>query len=200
MCCSPPAVLRASCPPCLRGEDVPRTPDALRPLRDHRRRRRHARMEIEGRPVIQDVQLSPMRQTGSFFRTRAIEENSSSDGSTIVSAPPPTTSSVSSGPMNAAVFSSSPMPDGERVVGQRGEQPAQPVALAEVLVDDTRLVSPSPGASVTILRPRRRALPAERDHVLAQERRAGRRAGDVDALRRSAAGSPWPPRCRRSWC
>ena len=48
-----------------------------------------------------------MRHTGSFFRTRAIELNSSSDGSTIVSAPPQTTSSVSSGPMNAAVFSSS---------------------------------------------------------------------------------------------
>ena len=31
-----------------------------------------------------------------------------------------------------------PDADGERVVGQRGEQPAQPVALAEVLVDDRR--------------------------------------------------------------
>ena len=52
----------------------------------------------------------PIRQTGSFFRTRAIEENSSSEGSTIVSAPPPTTYRVSSGPMKAAVFSSSPIP------------------------------------------------------------------------------------------
>ena len=55
-----------------------------------------------------------------------------------MSAPPPTTSSVSSGPMKAAVFSSSPMPMANGIVGQRREQAAQPVALAEVLVDDDR--------------------------------------------------------------
>ena len=58
------------------------------------------------------------------------------EGSTIVSAPLPTTSSVSSGPMNAGRVLVQADADGEGVVGQRGEQPAQPVALAEVLVDD----------------------------------------------------------------
>ena len=53
----------------------------------------------------------------------------------------------------------------------------------------TRLVRPSPGASVTILARGRRALLAERDHVLAQERGARRRAGDVDPL-----GVPPPER------
>src|SRR6478735_486079 len=106
----------------------------------------------------------PIRHTGSFFRTRAIEENWSSDGSTIVSAPPPTTSKVSSGPMNAAVFSSSPIP------------------MAEVLVDDHAVGEAEPRGEGHDLGPRARALLAERDHVLAQERRARRRAGDVRAL------------------
>ena len=127
--------------------------------------------------------MSPIRHTASFFRTRAMEENSISDGSTMVSAPLPTTSSVSSGAMNAGGVLVQPDPDGERVVGQRGEQPAQPVALAEVLVDDDPVGEAEPGSEGHVPGPGRGALLAEGDHVLGQKRRPGRGAGHVHPLR-----------------
>ena len=68
--------------------------------------------------------------------------------------------------------------DRERVVGERGEQAAEPVALAEVLVDDEAVGEPEPGRERT-LPDRRRALVAERDHVLGEDRGAGAGAADV---------------------
>src|SRR5207249_1462981 len=72
-----------------------------------------------------------------------------------------------------------PDPQGERVVAQRRKQPAQPVPLAEVLVDDDPVREPQPRRECHDPGPRRRDLLADRDQVLAQERRALRGARDA---------------------
>ncbi len=68
--------------------------------------------------------------------------------------------------------------DRERVVRQRREQAAEPVALAEVLVDDEAVGEAEARREAHAARDHRRTLVAERDHVLAQD--AGARAGAAD--------------------
>src|SRR5690606_31022543 len=68
--------------------------------------------------------------------------------------------------------------DRERVEGQRRDQAAEAVALAEVLVDDEAIGQAEPGRQPHAARARRRALLAERDHVLAEDAGAGAGAAD----------------------
>ena len=70
---------------------------------------------------------------------------------------------------------------GERIGGESGEQAAQPVALLEVLVHDHPVREPEPGSQRDHARARRGSLVAVGDHVLGQERRTCRGAGDVHA-------------------
>ena len=86
----------------------------------------------------QDVQLLAQHADQVVGLGLSIELNSRPIGSITVIAPVPTTSTVLSGPMNAAVSSSRPRPMREGIVGQRRQQAAQPVTLAEMLVDDRR--------------------------------------------------------------
>src|SRR4029078_11611381 len=93
--------------------------------------------------------LSPIRHTASFLRTRAMEENSRPDGSTMVSAPLPTTSSVSSGAMNPAGFSSSPIPMANGLYASAvSSRPSRSRGRKwwSMMIG---LVRPSPGARVT---------------------------------------------------
>ena len=69
----------------------------------------------------------------------------------------------------------------ERVVGERGEEAAEPVALPEVLVDDERVREAEAGRERDLVGRRRRTGEAARDHVLGDNRGAGRGARDVDA-------------------
>ena len=80
-----------------------------------------------------------------------------------------------------------PDPDGERIVGQGREQPAQPIPLAEMLVDDDAVGKTQPGGEGHDLGPGGGALAAEGDHVLAEEGGAGRGAGHVHPLAVPAA-------------
>ena len=63
--------------------------------------------------------------------------------------------------------------DGKRVVGQGGDQTAQPVALAEMLVDDEAIGESQARRQPHAARDHRGAFIAERDHVLAQDAGAG---------------------------
>ena len=91
-----------------------------------------------------------------------------------------------------------PDADGERVVGQRGDQPAEPVALAEVLVDDEAVGQPQARARARTLSPRRRGPSSpKRDHVLAQDA-APALVPPTARRRRCAAAAAWPRGCRRA--
>jgi hypothetical protein len=93
------------------------------------------------------------------------DEKLTRDASTTVMPPLPSTSSVSSGPM---------------VVGERRDQPAEPVALAEMLVDDEAVGQAEAGCEPHAARDRRRAVVAEGDHVFRQDAGAGAGAADRD--------------------
>ena len=73
--------------------------------------------------------------------------------------------------------------DRERVVGQRGEQAAEPVALAEMLVDHETVGQAQSRRQAHAARGRRTALLAERDHVFAEDAGAGAGAAHVHAVR-----------------
>ena len=68
-------------------------------------------------------------------------------------------------------------------LGDQRQQPAVPVALGEVLVDDRALDQAEPAGQLAHPLPRGRAGSAERDHVLGQDARAGRRTADRRASR-----------------
>ena len=107
-----------------------------------------------------------------------------------MSAPPPTTSSVSSGADERRRVLVQADADRERVVGQRREQAAQPVALAEVLVDDDAVGEAEPRAPGSRSWPAGDA-PSLPNAIMCSHRNAapGRGAGDVHAL-----GVPPPER------
>src|SRR5262245_25261803 len=71
----------------------------------------------------------------------------------------------------------------ERVVGERGDEAAEAVALAEMLVDDEAVGEPEARREADAARDRGRAVVAEGDHVLGEDRGAGARAADGDAAR-----------------
>ena len=125
---------------------------------------------------------TPIRHTGSPSLAAAIDECASSEASTIVIAPVPTTSSVVGADERGGVLVEADA-DRERVVGERGEQAAEAVALAEVLVDDEAVGEAEPGRQRDAAGARGAALLAERDHVLAQDGGAGAGAADGDAAR-----------------
>src|SRR6185436_4361597 len=67
-----------------------------------------------------------------------------------------------------------PQPDREGIVGEGGQQTAQPVALPEVLVNDDTIGETEAWRERDNAGPRERPLIAEGDHVLRQERRTRR--------------------------
>src|SRR5580658_6911415 len=73
--------------------------------------------------------------------------------------------------------------DRERVVGQRRQQPSQPVALAEVLVDDEAVGESESRRELHAAGDHGRAFIAGRDHVLAEDAGAGTGAPDGDPAR-----------------
>ena len=73
-------------------------------------------------------------------------------------------------------------PDGERVVGERREQSAEPVALPEVLVDDELVGQAEARCHRDHVGARGAALDAACNHVLGHECRACRRTGNVHAF------------------
>ncbi len=85
--------------------------------------------------------------------------------------------------MKAAVFSSSPIPIANGLKASAVSSRPSRSRWRKCWSMMTRLVRPRPGARVTILARGEPPFLAERDHVLAEERGPGRRAGDVDALR-----------------
>ncbi len=126
-------------------------------------------------------------------------------GSITVIAPEPTTSTVLSGADERRGVLVQPQADGEGIVGQRGQQPAQPVALAEVLVDDHPVGEPEPGGRRSRCR-RGERRPPRRGRSCA--RRGTRRrprcrppARPAAFIRRSFLATAVPPRwvASRSW-
>ena len=71
--------------------------------------------------------------------------------------------------------------DRERVVRQRGDEAAQPIALPEMLIDHEPVCEPQARGQPHAAGDHRRALVAERDHVLAQNAGTGARSPDRDA-------------------
>src|SRR5690606_26057006 len=77
-----------------------------------------------------------------------------------------------------------PEADRERVVRERRQQPAQPVALAEVLVDHHPVAQAQPRCEADAVGARRGVVAvAAGDHVRAEDAGAGTGAADGDALR-----------------
>ncbi len=74
-------------------------------------------------------------------------------------------------------------PDSEGIVGQRGEQPSQPVALAEVLVDDHPVGEAEAGGDRHAAGAGRGALFPVGDHVLGEKGGAGGGPRDRDSGR-----------------
>ena len=83
--------------------------------------------------------------------------------------------------------------DGERIVGQRGEQPAQPVALAEVLVDDDPVGETRARAPGSRSWPAARRPPCRTRSCARRGTRRRPRCRPRASPPRSAAGAPWPP-------
>src|SRR6202008_742841 len=73
--------------------------------------------------------------------------------------------------------------DRERVVGERGDEPPEAVALAEMLVDDEPVREAEARREPDAARDRGRAVVAEGDHVLREDRGAGAGAPDRHAAR-----------------
>ena len=88
------------------------------------------------------------------------------------------TSRMPSGPTTPAVSSSTPRPEQRRVLGDEAEQPAEPVPLLEVLVDDDAREDAETRRDLGHPVLGRRARRPERDHVARHRRGAGGRAGD----------------------
>ena len=145
-------------------------------------------------PSVSTWSRRPTRHTGSDWWAESIEEYVRSDGSRTLTAPLPATSKTSSGPMNAAVSSSSPSPSANGLYADRRHQPADAVALAEVLVDDDPIRESESRRQRHHVRARRGPFGSERDHVLGEEGGAGGRAGDVRTLARCASRSARPIR------
>src|SRR5215469_15754615 len=76
-----------------------------------------------------------------------------------------------------------PDPDGEGVVGKRGEQPPEAIALTEMLIDDETVGQPQARREPHAAGYDGRALIAAGDHVLAENAGAGAGAADGDAAR-----------------
>ena len=83
-----------------------------------------------------------------------------------------------------------------RVGGDEGQEATDPVALAEVLVDDQSGTRPNPATICAIRCAGRRAAGAEGDHVRGEDRGAGAGAGD-DRARCVALRTSSAPGCRR---
>jgi len=80
--------------------------------------------------------------------------------------------------------------DREGVVGQRREQAPEPVALAEMLVDDETVGEPEPRRQAHAAGNDRGTVIPEGDHVFAQDAGTGTGAADRDALRVALADEP----------
>ena len=87
-------------------------------------------------PATRMCSFRPSRHTGWPSLTLSIDENETSLASTIVTPPLPSTSTRLVGADERRRVLVEADADRERVVRQRREQAAEPVALAEVLVDD----------------------------------------------------------------
>ena len=99
----------------------------------------------------------------------------------MVTPPLPTTSTVSSGADEGGSVFVETDADGKRVVGERRDQPAQPVPLAEMLVDDETVGEPQTRREPHAAGDHRGTLVAECNHVLAQDAGAGAGPPDRDA-------------------
>src|SRR5580658_2245148 len=83
-----------------------------------------------------------------------------------------------------------PDADCERVVGERGQEAPQAVALAEMLIDDEAIREPQAGGQPDAPGDHRRALIARGDHVLGKNAGAGTRATHGDAACVGRANEP----------
>ena len=151
----------------------------LHPSGDDRRRRRRSGVQVERGALVEDVQpkadqadrivLADPRHGGKF------QLGGVDDGER------PTTHDlerfVRTDESGRVLVQ--PDADRERIVGQRGEQPTKPVTLPEVLVDEDPVGESQSRGQGDDLGPGQGPFLPEGNHVLAQERRPGRRAGHV---------------------
>src|SRR6185312_4268529 len=80
--------------------------------------------------------------------------------------------------------------DRERVVGDRGEQTAEAIALAEMLIDDEPVGQAQAWSQTHTARDGRGSLVPVSDHVLAEDAGPGARSTDRDAMGVAGADQP----------
>ncbi len=134
-------------------------------------------------PATSTCTVRPSRQTGSPSSAWAIEENCSPPASTTVTAPRTFDFERVVGADERRGVLVEADADRERVVGERGHEAAEAVALAEMLVDDEAVGQAEARREADDAGARTRTFLARRDHVLGQDARAGARAADGDAAR-----------------